>query len=125
MTVGGQLRVTEIEADPVGGGLLEQRARRGIRHLALEPRIHLGLVGHVPAREEGRERKLGEHDEVHALRVRLIEQVAQPLHHGLARLGFLDRTRLGGGDAEGAGHQDAILRSSRLISRTTGHSMTR
>ena len=61
----------------------------------------------------------------HLLRVRLIEQVAQALHHGLARLGLLDRARLGGGDAEGTGHQDAILRSSRLISRTTGHSMAR
>ena len=59
------------------------------------------------------------------LRVRLVEQVAQALHHGLARFGFLDGARLGGGDAEGTGHHDAILRSSRLISRTTGHSMTR
>ena len=33
------------------------------------------------------------------LRVRLIEQVAEALHDGLARLGFLDGARLGGGDA--------------------------
>ena len=58
-------------------------------------------------------------------RVRLIEQVAQALHHGLARLGLLDGARLGGGDFQNAGHYEAILRSSRLISRTTGHSMTR
>ena len=38
-----------------------------------------------------------------ALRVRLIEQVGQALHHGLARLGLLDRARLGGGDAEDIG----------------------
>ena len=61
------------------------------------------------------------------LGVRLIEQVAEALHHGLTRLGFLDGARLGGGDAQTrhSGHQDAIRRSSRLISRTTGHSMTR
>ena len=125
VAVRGQLRVAQIEADIVLRGLVEQRARGGVRHLALEPRIDLSLIGHVPAREEGGERKFGEHHEVDALRVRLIEQVAQPLYDGLAGLGFLDGTGLGSSNADNAGHQEAILRSSRLISRTTGHNITR
>ncbi len=87
--------------------------------------IDFRLIGHVPAREEGGERKLGEHHEVDALRVRLIEQIAEPLHDGLAGLGFLDGTGLGSSNADNAGHQEAILRSSRLISLTTGHNITR
>ena len=66
VTVGGELRVAEMEA--------RRRARRassksglvvGARHLALEERDELG-VGEIPAREERRERELGEHDELRA-----------------------------------------------------------
>jgi hypothetical protein len=36
--------------------------------------------------------------------MRLVEQVGEALHHGLAAFGLLDRPRLGGRDAEGTGH---------------------
>jgi hypothetical protein len=58
----------------------------------------------VPAREERGQRQLGEHDEIAFLLCRLVEQRDHARNHGLAALGLLDRSALGGGDAEDAGH---------------------
>src|SRR5262249_8748753 len=64
MTIGGELGVTERQTDAILCGLFEQRTRSGVRHLAFEPRIAICLVGHVPAREKRRQRKLRIDDEV-------------------------------------------------------------
>src|SRR3712207_7593796 len=62
--LGGELGVAEGHRDAVLLGALEQRARRGVRHLALEPEVGLGAVLVAPAREEGGERELRIDDEV-------------------------------------------------------------
>ena len=58
----GELGIAETEPHRETLGLVEQRRRLVGRHLLLEEGIDLGLVGHPPAREEGRQRELGEHD---------------------------------------------------------------
>ena len=131
MAVGGELGITERNPNAILGGLLEQRPRRGIRHLPLEPGVDLRLFGHVPAREERGERKLRIDDEVALLRLGLIEQVEHAPHDRLAAVGLLDGAHLGGANPKHSSStcppalHVAIRRSSRLISRTTGHSITR
>ena len=58
MAIGRELGITERKPDPVVRGLLEERAHRGIRHLAFEPGVDFGRLGHVPTRKERRQRKL-------------------------------------------------------------------
>ena len=102
--VGRQLRIAERDADPVLRRALEQRPRRRVWHLALEPGIDLRLIGHVPARKERRERELGEHHEIAVLRLRLVEQIDHPPDHGLPAVRPLDRAALGRGDAQEPAH---------------------
>ena len=59
----GQLGIAEIEADAELAGEIEQLPGLGIGHLALEIAVDLALVLHPPAREERRQRQLGEDDE--------------------------------------------------------------
>ena len=98
LSLGGQLGIAEGDGDAVVPRLGEQRLGRPVRHLALEPLVDLGLVLHVPAREEGGERQLREDDEAAALRPRLLQQRQHALHHGLAAVGLLDRAHLGAAD---------------------------
>ena len=94
--LGRQLGIAEADRDAVLARAVEQRLGCRVRHLALEPAVHLGLVLHVPARKEGGERKLGIDDQGAALRLRRIQQGEHPLHHLLPGVGLLDRAHLGG-----------------------------
>ena len=62
----GELRVAERKADAEALRFVEERLRRGRRHLAFEERVDVGLVLEVPAGEEGRERELGIDDQLRA-----------------------------------------------------------
>src|SRR5262245_32266678 len=61
-----QLGVAQAKAEPESARLVEERSRLRPRHLALEEAVDLGLILHVPAREERRQGQLGEHDEITA-----------------------------------------------------------
>ena len=93
--VGRELRIAEAQPHAVLHRALEQRPRGGVGHLLLEPEIGLGAVLVIPAREEGGERQLGIDDEVGALGLGLVHQVEHARHHGLTRVGLLDRRRAG------------------------------
>ena len=69
--------------------------------------VELGDVVDEPAREERRQRQLGEHDEVAAPLGGLAQQREQPLDDVLAGVGPLDRPELGGTDRE---HSRVIAR---------------
>jgi hypothetical protein len=98
--VRGQLGIAEGHRHPVPGGALEERARGGVRHLALEPEIGLRPVLVMPARKEGGQRKLGINDEVRPFLLRLVHEVDHAADHDLAAVVPLDRPELGGGDAD-------------------------
>ena len=83
---------------PYSRARVEQRLRRRVGHLALEPGVDLVLVLHAPAREEGRQRELGIDDEGAAGLPRLLEQREHPRHELLPRVGFLVGAHLGGAD---------------------------
>src|SRR5215510_2792748 len=89
-----ELGVAETEADAETARLLEERTRLRPRHLTLEERVDLRLVLHPPAREEGRKGKLGKHHEVADMRLRLLQEVEEALHHLRARLRELDGPEL-------------------------------
>jgi hypothetical protein len=108
MAVRSEFSIAERDADLVKRCALEQRPGRGVRHLALEPGIHLGRIGHVPARKKRGQRQLGEHHEVAALRLRLIEQIDHPPDHRLAAVGPLDRAALGRGHPQHPAHRCPI-----------------
>ena len=65
--------------------------------------VELGDVVDEPAREERRQRQLGEHDEVAAPVGRLGQQREQPLDDVLAGVGALDRAELGRTDGQHGG----------------------
>jgi hypothetical protein len=102
MPIRRQLGIAKIHRDLVVGGALKQRPGRGIRHLTLEPGIDLGLILHVPAREERGERELRIDDQIGAFRLRFIHQRDHALDDGFTAFGFLDRTQLGGGNIDNA-----------------------
>src|SRR6185295_9905676 len=66
--------------------------------------VDLGLVLHPPAREEGRQRELGEDHELRAARISLLQHLDQPLDHARAAVGAMDGAELGGGDFQATGH---------------------
>ena len=67
-----ELRVAQVEADAELARAVEQRLRRRIGHLAFEVRVELILPVVVPVREEGGERAFRKHDEIAAVRRRLL-----------------------------------------------------
>ena len=69
-----KLGVAEIETDAELLRFVEQRLRFRARHFLLVIAVELGLVLDQPAREEGGERELGEHDELGAPALRLAHQ---------------------------------------------------
>src|SRR5215831_15745743 len=113
-----------------GALLLEQRPGDGAWHLALEPDVGFAAVLPIPARKEGRQRQLRIEDEIATLG--LPHEIEHASNHGLAGVGPLDRAELGASHFDIA-HPIAPRGflyppsrcSSRLISRTTGHSSTR
>ena len=46
---GGALGVAKGEGNAMGGSPVEEGLGRGVRHLMLEPGVHIGLILHVPA----------------------------------------------------------------------------
>jgi hypothetical protein len=98
------LRVAEMEADIVALRRLEQRRGLVRGHRRLEPVIGLRDILVVVAREEGGQRELGEHHELHAAPVGALHQRDHAGHGDRARLGFLDRAELRGADGDDAGH---------------------
>jgi hypothetical protein len=82
----------------------KQRPGFGTGHLALEKAVDLLLVGHPVAREEGRQRELGEDHNPGAAGMRLAHQRHQPADHGTARIGEMDRAELGDGRLQFTGH---------------------
>ena len=88
MAVGRQFGIAEIHRHPVLRRTLEQRPGRRVRHLALEPGVDLGLILHVPARKERRQRQLRIDDEVGAVRLGLVHQREHALDHGLPAVGL-------------------------------------
>ncbi len=105
LPLGREFRVAERETHAERPGPIKQRLRCRIRHVRLEPVVGFGPVLVVPARKEGRERKLGIDDEVCAFG--LVHQGYHALDHGLACVRLLDRTELGAGDIQDAGHAEA------------------
>ena len=90
----------EAEADAQPLRLVEQRRRLVARHLALEEAVDLVLVGHPPAREEGGERQLGEHDQVALVLGGLAQQLEHALDDGRAAVCALDGSELGRTDGD-------------------------
>jgi hypothetical protein len=105
MAIGSELGVTERQTDAIVSGMVEQRTRRGVRHLAFEPGVDFRLVGHVPAREKGRKRKFRIDHEVAALRLGLIEQIEHPPHDPLPAIRLLDRAHLGAANTKHSTHE--------------------
>ena len=104
----GQLGITQIEANTELGGEIEERPGLRARHLAFEEAIDLLLVGHPITREEGRQRELGEDDELGAAGMRFAHQRHQPLDDGGTRIGEMDRPELGDGCLQFTGHEDLL-----------------
>ena len=102
VSVRRQFGIAKTHSHLVPSGALEQRLRRRVRHLALEPAIDLGLILHVPARKECGERQLRIDDQVGAAGFGFIHQRDHALDDGFAAIGFLDRAHLGGGDIDNA-----------------------
>ena len=100
----GELGVAEAHAQPEALGLGEERRRFVARHLALEEGIDLGLVRHPPAREERRQRQLGEHHQLAAHALGLAEMRDHALDHVAPGVAALDRAHLCGPDGQKSAH---------------------
>ena len=98
------LGIAEMEADAVAPRRLEQRRRLVAGQRLLEPLVRLGPVGVPVAREERRQRELGEDDQLDAPRMRPLHQPHHARDRDRSRLRALDRPELGGGDGEDAAH---------------------
>ena len=101
----GELGVAEAHAQAEPLGLVEQRCRFVVRHLALEEGIDLGLVGHPPAREERGQGELGEHHQLAAHAARFAEMRDHALDHVAPRVAALDRAHLRRADCQKPGHR--------------------
>ena len=102
MPVRRQFGIAKAHGHLISRGALEQRRRRHIRHLPLEPAIDLGLVLDIPARKECGQRQLRIDDQVGARRLGFIHQRDHALDDGFAAIGPLDWAHLGGGDINSA-----------------------
>src|SRR5207249_3426411 len=111
MAIGRLLRVAEAEAEAEPPRLVEERLRFRPGHLGLEEGVDLGLILHPPARKERRQRELGEHDQLRAARLRLVQQREQALDDVGATVGALDRPELCRGHDHDAAHSLAERRA--------------
>src|SRR6516225_5192492 len=91
----GQLGVAEVKPDVELTREIKQRSGLGTWHFTLEKAVDLGLIGHPIAREEGRQRQLGEDDELRTPRMSLTHQSDQPADDRAAGVGEMDRAELG------------------------------
>src|SRR3990172_6303156 len=105
--VGGELGVAETKTHTELLRLVEEKPRRRPRHLALEERVDLTRVLHVPAGEERRERELGEDDEIASAFLRAREQREHPLYDLRPCFAPSHGTELGGADRHQASHDAA------------------
>src|SRR5262249_14413786 len=96
---------------------VEQRTSRRIRHFALEPGVDVRLIGHVPAREEGGERKLRVNDEITFFSLGTIEQVEHTPHHRLPAVSLLNWAHLGAANAQHSTHLDLPQFTPRSVVR--------
>ncbi len=80
MPVRRELGVAERKADAQPLRLVEERPRRGIRHLRLEEGVDFGLRLEKPAGEEGGERELGIDHELGALLGGAMEEGEESFH---------------------------------------------
>ncbi len=102
-----QLGIAEVEADAELPREIKQRPGFRPGHLALEKAVDLLLVGHPIAREESRQRELGEDHKLGAAGMRLAHQRHQSADHGAAGIGEMDRAELGDSRLQFTGHRDS------------------
>ena len=100
MPVRRQLGIAEAHGDLTLRGSREQRHRRRVRHVVLEPGVDLGLILHVPTRKKGGERQLRINDQICSARLGLVHQSEHAADDSFATVGPLDRTHLSGGDID-------------------------
>jgi hypothetical protein len=97
------LRVAHVEPDATRSGAVEQLLYGFVRHRGLDKAFEL-RVGQQPAREERGEGKLRKHQELHALRRRLLQQRQHARERRLAAVGALRGAHLGSGKAKNSRH---------------------
>src|SRR5262245_10620546 len=112
MAIGRELGITERETDTIVRGLLEERARRRIRHLAFEPGVDFRRLRHVPAWKKRRQRKLRIDYEVAVLSLGLLEQIDHSPHNRLPAVSLVDGAHLGGTNPKYSAHV-VLLRTQR------------
>jgi hypothetical protein len=113
-----ELGVAKAKAKTQSTRFVEQCSRRGARHLRLEERVDLGLLGEEPTRKKRRQRQLGEHDQLRAHALGLSKMRDQPFDDLRARLGARDGAELGGGDGQISGHEGSFTRQARESRRS-------
>jgi len=100
MPVRRQLGIAEAHRHLILRSALEQRHRRRVRHLALEPGLDLGLILHVPARKESGERQFRINDQIRPAPFCLVHQGEHARDNGFPAFGSLDRAHLSGGNLD-------------------------
>ena len=93
-----------MKSDAVARGGGEQRRRHVVGHLRLIPVIRLGEVLVIMARKERGQSQFRKHHELHPADARTLQQADHPIDGGLTGFGELDRSELGSGDGDDAGH---------------------
>ena len=95
-------RVSQMETDAVTARGGEQRRRFVGRHRRFEPAIGIGDVVVVVPGEECRQRQFREHHQLDAALMGTLHQPDHPLHRDGSGFHLLDRSKLGGGNGNGA-----------------------
>src|SRR2546426_5707767 len=105
MLVGGELGIADIKPNSQLLRLGKQglRLRGGYRRFEILA-VHLRLVLHPPAREEGGEGELGEDHELRSHAVRFFQQRNQPFHCRASAIRSVERPQLGSSDLEVSAH---------------------
>src|SRR5450759_843121 len=98
--IGRQFGITKRQSNAMSRGPFEQRLCRSVWHFTLKPCVAFRLIGHVPAREKSRQRKLWINDQITIMRLRLLEQVDHARHNLLAAIVFVDWPHLGATDPQ-------------------------
>src|SRR5215472_15369096 len=111
----GELGVAETEAEAEPPSLVEERARLRTRHFPLEEAVDLRLILREPAREEGRQGQLGEHDEIAPMGARPMQVLDEPLDDLRPALPARDRPQLGGPDGDHPRHGPSRTPPSRAL----------
>jgi hypothetical protein len=105
---GRQFSETEVEADAVFAGLVEQWLGGGIGHRSFEIPVDLLLVPHPVAGKERGQGEFRKDDEGRAPGMRLSQQVEQARDRRFAGIGAMDRPELGNRHGKGSFHAGRI-----------------